>query len=188
MAARRSAIVTRQIKLTLRQEPAEASDQLAAEQRKLADSARQLVNEHHRRTRGARIFGLMTGCAAMIAVILAVGLVGASNEADEFMQAANASAAESAQQSAQAQAYLARIENDNARYFEAASAALAGLTSPLTLDTDRGQTAPWVELLRATANGFLLPPLQHQNWVTAASFDAKGERIVTASGDKTARI
>jgi WD40 repeat protein len=31
-------------------------------------------------------------------------------------------------------------------------------------------------------------PLQHEAEVISAAFDAKGERIVTASADKTARI
>ena len=79
--------------------------------------------------------------------------------------------------------------NDKGRRFEAAQAALAGLTNPLTLETDPAQTAPWNELVRATvADGFLVPPLQHDGWVNAPTFDAKGERVVTASDDKTARI
>ena len=43
--------------------------------------------------------------------------------------------------------------------------------------------------MRATvADGFLVPPLQHDDHVLAATFDATGERVVTASSDKTARI
>src|SRR5438067_619984 len=68
-------------------------------------------------------------------------------------------------------------------------AALAGLTNPLTLDTEPSQTAPWGELVRATvADGFLVPPLQHDGPVSAATFDRTGERVVTASWDNTARI
>ena len=59
---------------------------------------------------------------------------------------------------------------------------MAGPANPLTLDTDLGQTAPPTELIRATADGFLSPPLQHQGKVNTASFDATGERVVTASG------
>jgi WD40 repeat protein len=63
-----------------------------------------------------------------------------------------------------------------------------GLTNPLTLDTDPSQTVPWGELVRATAtDGFLVPPLHHDGPVHAANFDAKGERVVTASRE-TARI
>src|SRR6516164_653023 len=56
-------------------------------------------------------------------------------------------------------------------------------------DTNPAQTAPWGELVRATvADGFLAPPLQHDGPVYAATFDATGERVVTASDDNTARI
>jgi WD40 repeat protein len=42
-------------------------------------------------------------------------------------------------------------------------------------------------LVRATlADGFLVPPLHHDGPVVAAT--AKGERVVTASADNTARI
>ncbi len=48
-----------------------------------------------------------------------------------------------------------------------------------------GRTA----VLRATAqDGFLVPPMQHGSWVLAATFDAKGERVLTASDDKTAQV
>ena len=43
--------------------------------------------------------------------------------------------------------------------------------------------------MRATvADGFLVPPLHHDGSVFAATFDAQGERVVTASFDNTARI
>jgi hypothetical protein len=139
---------------------------------------------------------LLTRIAAAVFLVLSVlltfltvGLVGMSTEADERSQAADAAARESARQTARAQAFVARIENDNARYFEAASAALAGLTNPLTLDTDPDQVAPWRELTRAvTADNFLTPPLQHQDMVRAAAFDPTGERVVTASEDNTAKL
>jgi WD40 repeat protein len=120
--------------------------------------------------------------------VLAVGLVGASSEAEERSQAANAAARESAKQTARAQGAVARFENDNARYFEAASAALAGLTVPLPVDQDPVQVGPWVELVRAAADRFLVPPLQHKSRVNGAAFDPTGERVVTASTDHTARI
>ena len=105
-----------------------------------------------------------------------------SNQKDRAVAAAT----EATKQTARAQAYIAQIHNDNGRYFEAA---LAGLTNPLTLDTDPAQTAPWGELVRATvADGFLVPPLRHDSLVLAATFDAAGARVVTASYDKTARI
>jgi WD40 repeat protein len=84
---------------------------------------------------------------------------------------------------------VARIENDHSRYFKAAQAALAGLTNPLTLDTDPDQAAPWAELVRAAAaDSFLVSPMQHDREVVAATFDATGARVVTASWDRTARI
>jgi hypothetical protein len=146
--------------------------------------------------RQAQRTALLTRIAATVFLILfigmsflAVGLVGVSREAEERSQAANAAARESARQTARAQAFVAQIENDNTRYFEAASAALAGLTTPLTLDKDPNQIAPWRELVRAaTADNFLTPPLQHQDAVTVAAFDPTGERVVTASWDGTARI
>jgi hypothetical protein len=122
-------------------------------------------------------------------VVLAVAAgwfgIDASNQKDRAVAAAT----EATKQTTRAQAYVAQIYNDNGRYFEAAQAALAGLTNPLTLDTDPAQTAPWGELVRATvADGFLVPPLQHDGTVVTATFDATGERVITASGDGTARI
>jgi hypothetical protein len=127
------------------------------------------------------------GLAGAVVFAVAAGWFGvdASNQKGRAV----AAAAEAAEQTARAQAYVAQIDNNNGRYFEAARAALAGLTNPLTLDSDPSQAAPWGELVRATAaDGFLVPPLQHDGEVHAATFDAKGEHVVTASYDKTARI
>ncbi len=118
----------------------------------------------------------------------AVGLIGATSEAEDRSQAAFAAALESARQTSRAQAAVARIENDNSRYFEAATAAVAGLSVPLAVDEEPSQIAAWAELLRTTVARFLVPPLQHQGPVSSAAFDPKGERIVTTSWDNTARI
>ncbi len=122
------------------------------------------------------------------ASLVTVGFVGVSTEAEERSQAAYTEAREAARQTSRAQASLAKIENDRARYFEAARAALAGLTGSLTLDTNPDQLAPWAELVRTTADSFLVPPLQHEDLVETAVFDSAGERIITASHDNTARI
>ena len=60
---------------------------------------------------------------------------------------------------------------------------------PFSYIEDQSQMQLWAELVRAwSADGFLVPPLQHAGWVRAAAFDPKGERVVTASYDSTARI
>jgi WD40 repeat protein len=147
------------------------------------------------RERQARRAVTLTRIAAAVFLILfvamsflAVGLVGASSEAEERSQEAVAAARESAQQTARAQGAIAKIENDNARYFEAARAALAGLSVPLAVDKDPSQIAPWIELLRAVTDGFLIPPLHHQAKVSSAVFDPTGERVVTISDDNAVRI
>src|SRR5208282_4679278 len=121
--------------------------------------------------------------------VLAVGLVGASREADERSQAANTAAREAARQSARAQASVAGLENERNRQFEAVSAALRGTVLPFNHSEDFSQTELWSELARAwSADGFLVPPLKHGDRVLAAAFDPRGERVMTASADKTARI
>jgi hypothetical protein len=128
--------------------------------------------------------GLFLGTAA-----LAVGLVGASVEADDRSQAANAAASEAIRQTARAQVSLARLENEQNRRFEAASAALRGMILPFSYSEDLSQMELWTELVRAwSADQFLIPPLQHADKVGAAAFDLAGERVVTASDDNTARI
>jgi hypothetical protein len=127
---------------------------------------------------------LLLGTAA-----LAVGLVGASVVADERSHAANTAAREAAQQSARAQAFVAGLENEHDRRFEAASAAVHGIAPPFSYGEDLSQTELLTELVHAwSADQFLVPPLQHTASVKAAVFDPKGERVVTASDDKTARI
>ena len=61
-------------------------------QLELAEAADNLAKSF----RVTRKFALVAGCTAMIAVIFAIGLVGASNEAEEHSQAATAAASESA--------------------------------------------------------------------------------------------
>ena len=137
----------------------------------------------------ARLVVRRTRAGLLAAVVLAAAAGWFGIDASDQKDRAVAAATEATEQTARAQAYVAQIHNDKGRYFEAAQAALAGLTNPLTLETDPAQTAPWNELVRATvADGFLVPPLQHDGLVTAATFDATGERVVTASLDKTARI
>jgi hypothetical protein len=129
---------------------AQATDWLVRRRYDLSVSELEFIEASMRKARRA---ALLKRFAAAIVVIfflatsfLAVGLVGALSEADERSQAANAAARESARQTARAQAAVARIENDNGRYFEAASAALAGLAVPLALDKYPDQIAPWAEL------------------------------------------
>jgi hypothetical protein len=151
-------------------------------QQREAEQARRVV----RRTR----IGLAVAIVLLLATAaLAVGLVGASVEADERSRAANAAAREAGRQTGRAQVFVATLENERGRYFEAATAALRGLALPLSYNTDFSQRSLWAELLGIwSADGFLVPPLQHADWVLAAAFDLKGERVVTASSDKTARI
>jgi len=142
-----------------------------------------------REAKQTRLVVQRTRAGALVAVVLAVSTGWFGIDASNQKNRAVAAATEATKQTARAQAYVAQIHNDKGRYFEAAQAALAGLTNPLTLETDPAQTAPWNELVRATvADGFLVPPLQHDGWVLAATFDATGEHVVTASADKTARI
>jgi WD40 repeat protein len=149
-----------------------------------------------RQQRQVRRITILTRAAAAILLVLflgtaalAVGLVGASVEADERTLAANEAALEAVQQTVRAQASVARLENEKGRRFEAASAALRSMVLPFTYREDLSQTELWVELARAySADGFLAPPLQHAGPVWAAAFDRTGERVVTASLDATARI
>jgi WD40 repeat protein len=120
---------------------------------------------------------------------LAVGLVGASVEADERSAAADAAASEATRQVARAQVSVSRLENERGRRFEAASAAFRGMILPFNHSEDLSQTKLWVELVRAySADEFLAPPLQHSETVRGAAFDPTGGRVVTASFDGTARI
>ena len=164
-------------------------------QQELAEAAQKLADEQRERARTARRAVMWTQIAAAVFLVLtvamtflAVGLVGASSEAEERSQAANAAVRELARQNARAQGAIARIENDNDRYFEAAQAALAGLPSRLVAGEDQAEIAPLVELMRSAVDGFLAPPLRHQGRVLDAFFDPKGERVVTVSDDKAARI
>jgi hypothetical protein len=160
----------------------------AAAQEREADARRSEAESQKREAEQARRVVRRTRAGLAVAVVLAGAAgwfgVDASNQKDRAVVAAT----EATKQTVRAQAYVAQIHNDNGRYFEAARAALAGLTNPLTLDTDPGQTAPWGELLRASfADDSLVPRLQHDGPVSAATFDAKGARVVTASSD-AARI
>jgi hypothetical protein len=174
-----------------RQQNAEAQRlrQLAEAQAERAAAFEEKAAAQERETRQARLVVRRTRAGLLVAAALAVAAgwfgVDASNQKDRAVAAAT----EATRQTARAQAYVAQIYNDKGLHFEAARAALAGLSNPLTLDTDPTQTAPWSELVRATvADGFLVPPLQHDGMVYAATFDATGGRVVTASDDKTARI
>jgi hypothetical protein len=174
-----------------RQQSAEAQrlHQLAEAQAEREAAFAEKAAAHEREAEQARRVVQRTRAGALVAVVLSVAAgwfgVDASNQKDRAVAAAT----EATKQTARAQAYVAQIYNDNGRYFEAAQAAVAGLTNPLTLDTNPAQTAPWSELVRAAvADGFLVPPLQHNGAVYAATFDATGERVVTASEDKTAQI
>jgi WD domain, G-beta repeat len=174
--------------LKRQQELADAANRLAAEQQQRAADQAKLAEEQRHRAMVARVFGLVAGCVAFLAVILAVGFIGASSDAEDRSRAAFTAAVDSARQTARAQSALAQIENDNSRYFEAAYAALSGIPANPSFDSNPDQLACWAQLLRAAAaDGFLVPPMQHQASVQIASFDPTGERVVTTS-DKTARI
>ena len=164
----------------------EAAAELQRE-RDLADSARRLAAEQRRRTHTARRWGVASGVAALLALVLAVGLFGAMREARERTLSANRLAAATARQTARAQAALAHVQNEKGETIEAAVEALAGLTDPVTLNADPSQLAAWGELERASLGGGL-GPIRHLKYVATAAFDPSGKRVVTASSDKTARV
>jgi len=148
------------------------------------EEAQEREAEQARRVVRRTLIGMAVAIVLFLATAaLAVGLVGASVEADERSRVA-------AQQTARAQAFVAGLETERGRRFEAATAALQGLALPFNYNADFSQTSLWTELVETwSADEFLVPPLQHAaDTVWAAAFDPKGERIVTASLDKTARI
>jgi hypothetical protein len=114
---------------------------------------------------------------------LAVRLVGASVEADERSRVA-------AQQTARAQAFVAGLETERGRRFEAATAAPQGLALPFNYNADFSQTSLWTELVETWCRRVSVPPLQHAaDTVWAAAFDPTGERVATAdTKSNTARI
>ena len=132
-----------------------------------ADRARALAQREEAQEREAEqarrvVRRTLIGMAVAIVLLLgtaalAIGLVGASVEADERSQAANTAAREAAQQTARAQAFVAGLENERGRHFQAATAALQGLVLPFSYNTDFSQTSLWAELVRAwSADGFLV--------------------------------
>src|SRR5262249_7309799 len=108
----------------------------------------ELAREQRRRAVVARVFSLVSGVIALLAIALAIGFVGASSDAERRSQAAYEAAVQSARQTARAKASLAQMENDNSRYFESAFAALSGISSTPSFDDD-DQLACWAQLLRA---------------------------------------
>jgi len=156
---------------------AEALAQREEAQEREAEQARRVV----RRT----LIGMAVAIVLFLATAaLAVGLVGASVEADERSRVA-------AQQTARAQAFVAELETERGRRFEAATAALQGLALPFNYNADFSQTSLWTELVETwSADEFLVPPLQHAaDTVWAAAFDPTGERVATAdTKSNTARI
>jgi hypothetical protein len=156
---------------------AEALAQREEAQEREAEQARRVV----RRT----LIGMAVAIVLFLATAsLAVGLVGASVEADERSRVA-------AQQTARAQAFVAGLETERGRRFEAATAALQGLALPFNYNADFSQTSLWTELVETwSADEFLVPPLQHAaDTVWAAAFDPTGERVATAdTKSNTARI
>ena len=148
------------------------------------EEAQEREAEQARRVVRRTLIGMAVAIVLFLATAaLAVGLVGASVEADERSRVA-------AQQTARAQAFVAGLETERGRRFEAATAALQGLALPFNYNADFSQTSLWTELVETwSADEFLVPPLQHAaDTVGAAAFDPKGERVVTASADNTARI
>jgi len=173
-----------------RERPGQAA---TPEQQDFIDASEAALRKQQQQARRA---ATLTRIAALVFLMLflgtaalSVGLVGASVEADERSQAADTAAREAARQTARAQLSLARLQNQRDRRFEAASEALRGMVLPFSYREDLTQTDLWTELVDAwSVDGFLVPPLQHADGVSAATFDAKSERVVTASVDKTARI
>ncbi len=161
---------------------AEALAQREEAQKREAEQARRVVQR--------TLIGMAVAIVLFLATAaLAVGLVGASVEADDRSQAANTAAREAAQQTVHAQTLVARLENERGHRFEAASAALSGMVLPFRNDGGPTQRELYAELVRAySADRFLVPPLRHADSVMAASFDPKGGLVVTASADNTARI
>jgi WD40 repeat protein len=136
-----------------------------------------------------RIATLVLFVLFLATAALAVGLVGAAIDAAERSKAANAAAREAIQQTVRGQAFVARLENERGHRFEAALAALSGIVLPFRNDEQLSQTELYSELVRAySADRVLVPPLRHGDSVVAASFDPKGELVLTASADNTARI
>jgi len=163
------------------------------EQQAFIDESEQALSRQERQARRATFLTRIAAAVFLVLFLgtaaLAVGLVGASIEADERSQATNTAARESARQSARAQLSVARFENARGRRFEAALAALRGMVLPFNYREDFSQTELWTELVRAySADGLLVPPLQHAGAVRVVAFDPTGERVVTGSDDKTARI
>jgi hypothetical protein len=139
---------------------AQAERQAAFAEREAAFAEREAAQE--REAEQARRVVRRTLAGLVIAVVLAAAAGWFAFDASNQKDRAVAAATNATKQTARAQAYVAQIYNDKGLYFEAALAALAALTNPLTLDTDPAQTAPWGELVRATvADGFLVPPLHH---------------------------
>ena len=149
------------------------------------EEAQEREAEQARRVVRRTLIGMAVAIVLFLATAaLAVGLVGASVEADERSRVA-------AQQTARAQAFVAGLETERGRRFEAATAALQGLALPFNYNADFSQTSLWTELVETwSADEFLVPPLQHAaDTVWAAAFDPTGERVATAdTKSNTARI
>ena len=111
----------------------------AAAQEREADARRSEAESQKREAEQARrvVRRTLAGLAAAVVLALAAGWFGINASIQKDIAVAQATLA--AKQTARAQAYVAQIYNDKGRYFEAAQAALAGLTNPLTLDTDPAQ-------------------------------------------------
>jgi hypothetical protein len=170
--------------------------QIAAAQ---ADRAKALAQREEAQEREAEqacrvVRRTLIGMAVAIALFLgtaalAVGLVGASVDANERSEAANSAAREAAQQTARGQAFVTRLENERGRRFEAALATLSAMVLPFKNDEHLSQSDLYDELVWAySADRFLVSPLRHADSVMTASFDPKGELVVTGSADNSARI
>jgi WD40 repeat protein len=171
-------------------------EQIAAAQADRAKALAQREEAQEREAEQARRVVRRTRIGMAVAIVLflgtaalAVGLVGASGEADKRTEAANAAALEAVRQITRAQTSIALLWNEQGKAFEAASSALRGMVLPFNYSSDFNQTELFIDLVRAySADGFLVPAMRHDDSIFAAAFDPKGERIITASADKTARI
>jgi hypothetical protein len=105
-------------------------------ERRIKDAER--IAEQQKKVAHRTRIGFLVATVLFLATSLfAIGLVGAFSEAQDRSQVAYAAALESVRQTARAQAVVAKIENDKGHHFEAATAALAGLSVPLTIDDRR---------------------------------------------------
>jgi WD40 repeat protein len=85
-------------------------------------------------------------------------------------------------------AALSQAASLRGRYTDAVKLALAAW--PRSAADERPQLSRTIDALAQALSGPLevSPPLRHKNWVNTAAFSPDGARVLTASGDQTARV